>query len=241
MHPDKQCSEHHSLTQPKSFWEWYEWLSRVDGLQPAANNASSVACPSPGEKNGNAAGTKSGTAARAAVASAARQRAAARAKVRPMIEHESYMATAAELALGHPANPFAALLVDRSSGEVLAEGVNSTRMNPLCHGEIVCINNAAQTLSRDDWKNTILYSTAEPCCMCQAAILWCRIPHVVYGTSIETLRSLGWDQFAMDAADVTDAAPFADCELTSRVLIDRCDALFQQAAKIRSRRLDANG
>jgi tRNA(Arg) A34 adenosine deaminase TadA len=153
-----------------------------------------------------------------------------------MVEHESYMATAVELAVGRPAHPFAALLVDGSTGEVIADGVNSTKTNPLFHGEIVCINNAAKSFTRFDWKNTILYTTAEPCCMCQAAILWSRIPHVVFGTSIETLRSLGWDQFSMEASDVIDAAPFTNCKVTGGVLVERCDALFQVAAEIRRSR-----
>lgn len=153
-----------------------------------------------------------------------------------MVEHEAYMTTAAELALARPAHPFAALLVDGSTGEVIADGVNSTKSNPLFHGEIVCINNAARSFTRFDWANTILYTTAEPCCMCQAAIMWCRIPHVVYGTSIETLRSLGWDQFAMDANDVANATPFAKCKITGGVLRDRCDALFQVASEIRQSR-----
>ncbi len=156
--------------------------------------------------------------------------------MRPMIEHQSYMATTVNLATTRPASPYAALLINNSNGEILAEGVNTTNANPLFHGEIVCINNAARSFSRFDWKNTTLYTTAEPCCMCQAAILWCRIPRVVFGTSIETLRSLGWDQFSVDAADIIDAAPFAECEGIGNVLSDRCDALFEVAAEVRRSR-----
>lgn len=216
-----------------SVLELYKWLAENEGFQNQQSYAPSAVSASNGVANGKNAGTMSAAAANGVAVSSGRSRAQRLAKDRPMVEHESYMATAVELAVGRPAHPFAALLVDGSTGDVIADGVNSTKSNPLFHGEIVCINNAAKSFTRFDWRNTVLYTTAEPCCMCQAAILWSRIPHVVFGTSIETLRLLGWDQFSMDAADVINAAPFANCKVDGGVLVDRCDALFQVAAEIR--------
>lgn len=176
---------------------------------------------------------KSNTAVIAVDASAARINAQRKAASRPMDEHIAYMETAIQLALAKPRAPFAALLVDRMTGETVATGLNDARKNPTQHGEMDCINNAAKSLGRPDWKNLRLYSTAEPCCMCQSAILWCGIEEVVFGTSIATLKRLGWKQFELDAQAIVDRAPFAKCSLIGGVAESRCDALFTIAAELR--------
>ena len=89
--------------------------------------------------------------------------------------------------------PFGAVLVDRRSGEIVARGHNRSNENPTFHGEIDVINRlASQANGEIDWASLVLYTTAEPCPMCQGAIEWAGIGHVVYGTSIETLERLGW-------------------------------------------------
>jgi tRNA(adenine34) deaminase len=47
-----------------------------------------------------------------------------------------------------------------------------------------------------------LYTTAEPCAMCQSAVEWAGIPIVYYGTSIPYLRKLGWHQIDIRAEEV---------------------------------------
>lgn len=153
---------------------------------------------------------------------------------RPTNNHDVYMSTAINLALASPSHPFAALLVQRSTGEVIAEGVNPGGQNPLSHGEIVCLHAATRARSNFEWQDTILYTTAEPCCMCMAAILWCRIPEVVFGSSIATLTRLGWDQFTLHSLDLVNAATFADCQITAGVFESRCDALFESAADMQA-------
>lgn len=225
------------FAKPASIRSLYQWLKggTEDPSPPnAVERADSI---SSGDASGLGAGKKFATAANAVAASAARQRAQGLTTTRPMSEHESYMHTAAQLALSRPSQPFAALLVDRSSGEIIGQGLNATNANPLAHGEIACINNAAASFNRFDWSNTTLYTTAEPCCMCQSAILWCGISEVVFGTSIATLTSLGWDQFTLDSHDVTGAAPFAECSVLGGVLESHCDALFTVAAELRRSRM----
>ncbi|MFK7819003.1 MAG: nucleoside deaminase [Planctomycetaceae bacterium] len=150
-----------------------------------------------------------------------------------MDEHIAYMETAIQLALAQPRAPFAALLVDHKSGATVATGLNDTRRNPLRHGEIDCIENALISLGKPNWSNLRLYTTAEPCCMCQSAILWCGIREVIFGTSVSTLRKLGWNQFDMTAQDVIDKTPFAQCSVIGGVSESRCDALFTIAAELK--------
>jgi tRNA(Arg) A34 adenosine deaminase TadA len=65
--------------------------------------------------------------------------------------------------------------------------------------------------------------------MCQAAIIWAGIPEVVFGTSIATLKELGWEQFHLRAIDVEKRAAFAECQIVGGVLAEQCDQLFKEA------------
>jgi tRNA(Arg) A34 adenosine deaminase TadA len=145
--------------------------------------------------------------------------------------HEPYMRRALEIAHRNPDAPFGALLVDRETGRIVAEGLNRWQENPTWHGEIDAINRCAADCPDVTWSGLRLYTTAEPCCMCQGAILWAGIPEVVFGTSIRTLQRLGWNQIDLRAEEVTRRAPFAPCTLFGGVLELECDALFQAAVR----------
>ncbi len=140
---------------------------------------------------------------------------------------EKYMRLTIEIARQNPSAAFGTVLVDHELGQVVGEGVNQVTKNPILHGEIDAILRYAENGGLR-WSNLSLFTTAEPCCMCQAAIMWAGIPRVVYGTSISKLVELGWTQFCMTAEDVTKRAPFAQCELLGGVLKKECDRLFNK-------------
>lgn len=145
--------------------------------------------------------------------------------------HERYMRRAIKMARQNPNAPFGTLLVDAPTGQIVAEGVNRWRENPMWHGEIDAINRCAAENPDITWSRLRLYTTAEPCCMCQGAILWAGIPEVVFGTSIRTLARLGWKQIDISAEEVARRTPFAACSLLGGVLEAECDALFQTARR----------
>jgi tRNA(Arg) A34 adenosine deaminase TadA len=84
--------------------------------------------------------------------------------------------------------------VNRRTGKIVAEGWNKSLTNPTWHGEIDAINQLAKSQAEHEGQDLVLYTTAEPCPMCQGAILWSGIETVVYGTSIRFLQSQGWRQ-----------------------------------------------
>ena len=100
-------------------------------------------------------------------------------------------------------------------------------LSSLCGCEGVIINRCAEASANVDWSGLRLYTTAEPCCMCQAAILWAGIPEVFFGTSMDTLLRLGWNQIGIPAEEVAQRTPFANCKLTGGILEQECDALFE--------------
>lgn len=146
-----------------------------------------------------------------------------------MNDHEFYMRRAIALATNVPDLPFGALIVDEDSGMILAEGWNKTVLNPLWHGEIDAINGLTSSGVDVEENNLVLYTTAEPCPMCQAAALWSGIETVVFGTSIRSLQRQGWRQIDILAEEVIRRSPAWNCKLIGGVLERDCDALFHQA------------
>jgi tRNA(Arg) A34 adenosine deaminase TadA len=128
-----------------------------------------------------------------------------------------------------PALPFGAVIVHGPSGEVIATGHNHTDDGPTYHGEIDAINRCATAHRGIDWSQLMLYTTAEPCPMCQAAIAWAGIAAVVYGTSVPALRNLGWSQIDIRAEEVIARTPFRRIALLGGVLQNECDTLFRAA------------
>ncbi len=145
-----------------------------------------------------------------------------------MVDHQSHMRRAIEVARKNRFAPFGAILVDVEGNRTVMEGLNRSAENPILHGEIDAINRyAGSGLNR--WGHLRLYTTAEPCCMCQSAIIWAGIPEVVFGTSIAKLVELGWNQFRLSATEVAASAAFARCKIIGGVLADECDRLFEMA------------
>ena len=142
---------------------------------------------------------------------------------------EVFMERAIEVASGNPQAPFGALLVNRITREIVAEGLNDAKACPVRHGEIDAIERWALIRPDANWSELCLYTTAEPCCMCQGAILWAGISRVVFGTSISTLKQMGWKQIDISAAEVIQRTPDAECQLVGGVLEQECDALFRAA------------
>jgi tRNA(Arg) A34 adenosine deaminase TadA len=89
-----------------------------------------------------------------------------------MHDHEHYMRQAIALAANVPDLPFGAVIVDGNNGKVLSEGWKKTPLNPMWHGEIDGMNRFAASGISVEVKRLVLYTTAEPCRICQAAALW---------------------------------------------------------------------
>jgi tRNA(Arg) A34 adenosine deaminase TadA len=143
------------------------------------------------------------------------------------VPHESFMRRAIELGRQVPRVPFGAVIVRQDSGEIVAEGWNRSSESPIRHGEIDALDRCALARPGIDWTQLTLYTTAEPCPMCQAAILWAGIPRVVYGTSIRYLQSRGWNQIDILAEEVVRRTPFRSCVVIGGVLEAECNALFE--------------
>ena len=151
----------------------------------------------------------------------------------PESDDERYMRRAIRLAGNNPKYPFGALLVDRAKGVVVAEGWNRSVKNPTWHGEMDTINKCAATHPKIDWTKLTLYTTAEPCAMCQGAVAWAGISRVVFGSSIPFLKSLNWWAIDIRAEEVARLSAFRNCTVVGGVLEEECNELFRAALNVK--------
>ncbi|CAQ84315.1 MULTISPECIES: nucleoside deaminase [Photorhabdus] len=148
-------------------------------------------------------------------------------------KHEKYMREAIEEAKKSAKYPFGAVIVNRSSGEILSRGVNSWVKNPILHGEIQAINHYVTLYGNQGWNNVALYTTAEPCSMCMSALAWTGIREVIWGTSISGLRNVGIRQIDISAQEIAERASsfYSPISLVGGILANETDKLFSERRK----------
>lgn len=148
------------------------------------------------------------------------------------MSHDDYMRQAIAIARQALKFPVGAVIIRRKTGEIIAKGFNRSAESPTLHGEIDAINRCAAAHPRIDWSELDLYTTAEPCPMCQSAIEWAGISTVYYGTSIPYLQTLGCRQIEIRAAEVARRTPFRQTKVIGGILEFECNALFEARLKI---------
>lgn len=69
------------------------------------------------------------------------------------------------------------------NGEIIAQACNSveTDNNATMHAELKAINQATKVIGNFRLDDCIMYVTLEPCVMCTGALIYSRIPKVVFG------------------------------------------------------------
>ena len=130
-----------------------------------------------------------------------------------------------------PARPFATVIVDTATNVVVSRGWNRVDASPILHGEIDAIGKLFKSGVPLYPNRLALVTTAEPCPMCMAAILWSGIGGVAFGTSIPFLRGHGWRQIDIEAMEIVERSDLVPCQVVGGVLEDRCNALFRAGPK----------
>lgn len=105
------------------------------------------------------------------------------------------------------------------NGEVIATGYETLKSanDPVNgHAEIDAIRKACQQLQQPYLVDTVMYCTAEPCPMCMSAIIWAKMPTVVYAITrddmiaeMERLKNesdgnFSWRQIAIPASEIVE-------------------------------------
>ena len=119
---------------------------------------------------------------------------------------------------GH-GGPFGCVIV--KDGKIVGRGHNEVieQKDPTCHGEIMAIRDACRALGTYDLSGCELYTTAQPCPMCQGAILWANLKKYYYGCTIYDTEEIGF----------RDAVFYSDPEYAAQqVDHEECLELFQE-------------
>jgi tRNA(Arg) A34 adenosine deaminase TadA len=102
------------------------------------------------------------------------------------MDDEHYMRQVLALAQAASENdevPVGALIIDPSTGEIVAMAANGPigKHDPTAHAEILALRLAAQKTGNYRLTGLHLYVSLEPCTMCAGAISHARISRLVYG------------------------------------------------------------
>ncbi|KAK0726511.1 cytidine deaminase-like protein [Apiosordaria backusii] len=118
-----------------------------------------------------------------------------------------------------PFAPFGTAIVNHTTsnphGDLICTGSNQNSLtgNPTLHGEIAAINNCSSIFlsprynmtpaeSLAAFQHLSIYTNAESCPMCAAAVRWAGFREYVYGVSIEELIGFGWGQLDIGSEEV---------------------------------------
>ncbi|MCP4652418.1 MAG: nucleoside deaminase [Candidatus Omnitrophica bacterium] len=95
--------------------------------------------------------------------------------------------------------PFGCCIVKKD--KIIARASNTVlkSSNPTAHAEINTIVKACAILKTHVLDECVIYTTTEPCPMCFSAIHWAKIPIIVYGTAIEDVKKLGFNELMIKA------------------------------------------
>ena len=77
--------------------------------------------------------------------------------------------------------PVGAIIV--LNNEIIARAHNGPKHKKLDHAEILCINQALNSLQQPDLSKATIFVTVKPCAMCMHAIKLARIGNLVFGCS----------------------------------------------------------
>lgn len=141
--------------------------------------------------------------------------------------HEHWMELALVQGRANPQAPFGTVIVHLPTQRVLAAGCNRTCDSPIWHGEMDALSQMGPDAP---FPECALYTTAEPCPMCQSAILWAGIPLLVYGSSIPYLKSIGWTQIDLRAHELVSRSQ-VEHRILSGILEEACNQTFLEARR----------
>lgn len=105
--------------------------------------------------------------------------------------------------------PFGAVIAFK--GEIIGKAHNSVLKDkdPTHHAEIMAISRASSKLDKFDISGCTIYTTTEPCPMCFSAVHWAKIDKIVYGTSIQDVMALGFNELTVSASKLKEMSDSA--------------------------------
>ena len=147
----------------------------------------------------------------------------------------SYMKMAVESAREgiqkNEGGPFGACIVLHEKILAVTHNTVLAEKDPTCHAEMNAIRAACKILGQFDLSGCEIFSTAEPCPMCLAAIYWARISKIHIGVRRHVAHEYGFDddRFYQDLKLSMEQRPIP---ASIGVLQEECHELFEEWKKL---------
>ncbi len=126
---------------------------------------------------------------------------------------------------GH-GGPFGAVIV--KDGEILSRAHNTVLLDgdPTRHAETRAISIAAKKLGTYDLTGCEIYSTTESCPMCFSAVHWARIDRIIYGTQIDDVKKLGFNELTISSEHMKEKGA-SNVALSGGFMRRACEELLE--------------
>jgi tRNA(adenine34) deaminase len=111
---------------------------------------------------------------------------------------------------------------------VIGDGCNEVEAqhDATAHAEIVSMRRAGRRLGQDELRNTVLYTTLQPCGMCTMASIWAKIGRIVFGAGREDVHRMYFEDRHLDTLDFIRDAYRDDFSIEGGLLAAECAALY---------------
>ncbi|MDF2576763.1 MAG: cytidine/deoxycytidylate deaminase family protein [Chlamydiales bacterium] len=123
--------------------------------------------------------------------------------------------------------PFGACIVKDGTIISIAHNTVLKDHDPTCHAEMNAIRQASKALNSHILSGCELYTTAEPCPMCLAAIYWSRIEKFHVGVPKECAARYGFDDDFF-YQEISKATEERSIEHVYDVMSQECEAVFAE-------------
>ena len=142
----------------------------------------------------------------------------------PLARQTIELARQARLAGNHP---FGALLALDGRVILTAQNTVATDRDPTAHAETNLVTKAIRSLSSDQIRGSVLYTSCEPCAMCVGKMYWAGIRSIAYALPAQELAALAGPDFLIPALNCshgrqnTSPSPTPSAErgaMSSRIL-----------------------
>ena len=122
--------------------------------------------------------------------------------------------------------PFGAVIV--KDDEIISAAHNTVLLSgdPTKHAEMNAISAASQKIGSYDLSGCRIYSTTEPCPMCLSAIHWARLDKVIFGTNIDDVARLGFNELMVSSSMMKEVGK-SPLEIQGEFMREKCIELLE--------------
>lgn len=132
--------------------------------------------------------------------------------------------------------PFGAVIV--KNDKIIGTGHNTVLKDndPTQHAEIRVISLVSREENSFDLSGCEIYSTTEPCPMCFSGIHWAKLDRITFGTSIEDVARLGFNELFIHAETMKEKGS-SNVEIVSDFMRDECMELLEYWKGLEDKRI----